>query len=70
MVNIDILSFSKQFMIGTAHNTNEVKFLLQRCIQDLVSNTIIITLSAKKKTKKKKKKKHLKFVYISTDYFL
>ena len=35
-------------MIGTAHNTNEIKFLLQRCIQDFVSNTIIITLSAKK----------------------
>ena len=46
--NIDILPFSKHFMIGTALYTNEIKFMLQRYMQVLVSNKIIIAFTKKK----------------------
>ena len=38
-------------MIGTVLHTNEIQFLLQRCIQDLVLNKLVITFTAKKSMK-------------------
>ena len=42
--NIDILSFWKHFMTGTAFHTNEI---LQRCMKYLVLNEIVIALTGK-----------------------
>ena len=43
--NIDTLAFSKHFMTGTALHTNNI---LQRHMQDLVLNKIVIALTVQK----------------------
>ena len=58
--NIDILSSSKHFYDRDLVPFNEMKFLLQRCIQDLVLNKIVMVFTANNL---------IKFVIISTDCF-